>query len=643
VKRRAPYGSWRSPLGAEAALAAAVGLGDVAFDGAAALWQESRPAEQGRQVVVRRDANGRIADAHPPQFNARTRVHEYGGRAYAATGGLLIFSHLADQRLYRSDGGGAPRPISPEAALRYADLCIDARRGLVWCVREDHRAGGEPVNTLVALRSDGDAAGGRVVAQGRDFHAAPRLSPDGTQLAWLAWSHPDMPWDGCELWLADVAADGTLHGARHIAGSRDEAVQQPRWSPDGVLHCISDRSGWWNLYRWRSGTMQPLCPMEAEFGQPMWNFGLATYAFESAHTLACTYLRDGRGRLAKLDLRSGRLSRIDTPFTSFGSIDARPGQLLFSAASPLQPHAVCLLDLDSGRIDSLRSGSARMPDPAYTSVARPIGFPTEGGESAHAWYCAPTNADFEGPPGEKPPLLVMSHGGPTSMATDAYRPGIQYWTTRGIAVLDVNYGGSSGYGRAYRRRLDGQWGVVDVADCVNGARFLAQRGEVDGRRLIIRGSSAGGYTTLCALTFHDLFACGASLYGIGDLQTLAEDTHKFESRYLDRLVGPWPAARELYLARSPIHHLQRLMRPLILLQGSDDKVVPPEQSRRMHAALKARGVPVACLEFAGEQHGFRQLTNMVRALEAEAAFYARVLGFDLADALPPLHIDNLPS
>ena len=317
--------------------------------------------------------------------------------------------------------------------------------------------------------------------------------------------------------------------------------------------------------------------------------------------------------------------------------------MLFSAASPLQPNAVCLLDLDSGRIDTLRSGSARLPDPAYTSVAQPIVFPTEGGQSAHAWYYAPTNADFEGPPGEQPPLLVMSHGGPTSMATNAYRPGIQYWTTRGIAVLDVNYGGSSGYGRAYRQRLDGQWGVVDVADCVNGARFLAQRGDVDGRRLIIRGSSAGGYTTLCALTFHDVFACGASLYGIGDLQTLAEDTHKFEARYLDRLVGPWPAARELYVARSPIHHLQGLKRPLILLQGADDKVVPPEQSRRLHAALQERGVPVAYLEFEGEAHGFRQLPNMVRALEAEAAFYARVLGFELADPVPPLHIDNLPT
>ncbi|MCU0920694.1 MAG: prolyl oligopeptidase family serine peptidase [Burkholderiaceae bacterium] len=639
----APYGSWKSPLSAERAVAAGIGLGDVSFDGDSMLWQESRPAEKGRNVVMRRSADGTLQELNPAPFNARTRVHEYGGRAYLMHGGVLFFSHFADQRLYRVDPGLPPRPITPEAvALRYADLCADAQRGLLWCVREDHRAGGEPRNTLVALQAQGgDADGGRIAAEGHDFYAAPRLSPDGTQLAWLSWNHPDMPWDGCELWLADVNAQGRLQRPRRLAGSRAEAVQQPQWSPDGHLHFISDRSGWCNLYRWGAQGAEALCPMDAEFGQPFWNFGLATYAFASATQLVCCPIRRAVQQLAVLDTASLQLTPIATPFSSFGNLAAADGQVLFTGASPLQATSVGLLQLHDGRLEILRRGSSISADPDYSAVAEAIEFPSAGALSAHAFFYAPRNRDFQAPAGEKPPLVVMGHGGPTSMAANAYRAGIQYWTSRGFAVLDVNYGGSSGFGRAYRQRLDGAWGVVDVMDCIQGARYLVARGDVDGRRLIIRGGSAGGYTTLSALAFHDTFACGASLYGIGDLETLAKDTHKFEARYLDRLVGPWPAARELYLARSPIHHLDGLQRPLILLQGAEDAVVPPEQSRRMHAALKAKGVPVAYLEFEGEQHGFRDLKNIVRALEAEAFFYARVFGFTLADPVDPVPIDNL--
>jgi len=642
MPQTAPCGSWTSPLSAERAVAAGIGLSDVSFDGEAVLWQESRPAEKGRNVVMRRSADGRLQELNPAPWNARTRVHEYGGRAYLMEHGVLFFSHFADQRLVRVDPGQAPRPITPEAtALRYADLCADARRGLLWAVREDHRAAGEARNCLVALHADGDEQGGRIVAEGRDFYAAPRLSPDGTQLAWLSWNHPDMPWDGCELWLAEVDAAGHLQGPRRLAGSRSEAVQQPQWSPNGRLHFVSDRSGWWNLYRWGASGIEALCPMAAEFGQPFWNFGLCTYAFASARQLVCCIVRNAVSRLAVLDTASLQLREIDTPFSSFGNIAAADGRVLFTGASPLQPASVVLLQLDSGGLELLRRGSTLDVDLDFSSVAQAIEFPTADGVTAHAFYYPPHNRDYAAPAGEKPPLLVMGHGGPTSMAVDAYRPGVQYWTSRGIAVLDVNYGGSSGFGRAYRQRLDGQWGVVDVLDCIHGARFLVQHGKVDGRRLIIRGGSAGGYTALCALAFHDSFACGASLYGIGDLQTLAEDTHKFEARYLDRLVGPWPEARDTYIARSPIHHLDGLKCPLILLQGAEDQVVPPEQSRRMHAALKARGVPVAYLEFEGEQHGFRDAKNIVRALQAEAYFYARVFGFTLADAVEPVLIDNL--
>jgi len=641
MPQTAPYGSWKSPLCAERAVAAGIGLGDVSFDGDSTLWQESRPAEKGRNVLMRRDPDGTLQELMPAPWNARSRVHEYGGRAYLMHAGVLFFSHFADQRLYRVDPGQSPRPITPETALRYADLCADARRGLLWGVREDHRAGGEPRNTLIALQAEGDAEGGRVVAEGQDFYAAPRLCPDGTQLAWLSWKHPDMPWDGCELWLAEVDDAGRPHGARRLAGSRDEAVQQPLWSPDGRLHFISDRSGWWNLYRLGRDGVEALCPMEAEFGQPMWNFGLATYGFASTQRLVCSFISNAVSRLAVLDTATKALRTIDTPFSSIGNLAVSGERVLFTGASPLQAASVCLLQLGDGRIETLRRGSTLDADPAYSSLPEAIEFPTAGGLSAHAFYYPPRNRDFRAPAGERPPLLVMGHGGPTSMAANAYRAGVQYWTSRGIAVLDVNYGGSSGFGRAYRQRLDGLWGVVDVQDCIQGARFLVQRGDVDAQRLIIRGGSAGGYTTLSALAFHTCFACGASLYGIGDLQTLAEDTHKFEARYLDRLVGPWPEARALYLARSPLYHLEGLKCPLILLQGAEDKVVPPEQSRRMHAALKAKGVPVAYLEFEGEQHGFRDMKNIVRALEAEAFFYARVLGFDLADAVQPLAIDNL--
>ncbi len=642
-RRAAPCGSWVSPLDAARTVAAAVALSDCSLDGGDVLWQELRPSEQGRGVIVAAGADGGPHDLLSPPFDARTRVHEYGGRAYLRSRGVLFFSHGADQRLYRAEAGGAPRPITPAiepaAALRYADLCASPDGRRLWAVREDHRAGGEPRNELVVLDPDGDEGGGRVVAGGADFVAAPRCSPDGRRLAWLQWNHPDMPWDGCELWLAEVDVDGTLHGARRLAGGRDEAVQQPLWSPDGVLHFVSDRSGWWNLYRWQGDAAEPLCPLAAEFGEALWALGLATYGFTADGQIVCVVVQDGRSRLARID--RGRLAPIELPFSSFGSLAVADDVALFTAASPLRPSAVCRLDLGRGRLEVMRRSTALEPDPAWTAVAEPIRYAGSGGRDTHAFFYAPANPDFEPLPGERPPLIVMSHGGPTSRALDAYKPAIQYWTSRGIAVLDVNYGGSTGFGRAYRQRLDGAWGLVDVDDCVLGAQFLARRGDVDPKRLIIRGASAGGYTTLAALAFRDTFACGASLYGIGDLQTLAEDTHKFESRYLERLVGPWPAARALYEARSPIHHLDGLRCPLILLQGAEDKVVPPAQSRRMHAALKARGVPVAYVEFAGEPHGFRQAANIVRALQAEAAFYGRVLGFTPADPAEPLAIDNL--
>ena len=638
----APYGSWRSPISAALVATAGVSLNDIAIDGDDIYWLEGRPAEQGRVVVVRRAADGTIADVTPPGFNARTRVHEYGGAPYVVDRGTVYFSNFADQRLYRQAPGAAPQPITPEAPLRYADAVVDHGHNRLICVREDHSGSGEAVNTIAAIPLDG-LGEQRVLVAGADFYASPRLSPDGRSLAWLSWNHPDMPWDAAELWIAPVLSDGAPGIAQRIAGGAEDAVFQPQWGPDGTLYFVAERTGWWNLYRWRNGVVEPLCPMEAEFGLPMWVFSAGTYAVESAQRLVCSYITRGETRLATLDVASGVLAPLDLPFSDLGFSGPRAanGRVAFIGASPATPHTLMLLDLASGALTTIRRSSDIAVDPGYISTPRVIEFPTEGGLTAFAFYYPPHNRDFNAPAGDVPPLLVLSHGGPTGATSAAFDLGIQFWTSRGIAVVDVNYGGSTGSGRAYRQRLDGAWGMVDVDDCCNAARYLVAQGLADPQRLIIAGGSAGGYTTLAALTFRDVFQAGASYYGVGDLEALVRDTHKFESRYLDRLVGPYPERVDIYHARSPIHHVEQLNRPVIFLQGLEDKVVPPGQSETMVAALRVKGVPVAYLAFAGEQHGFRKADTIIRALEAELYFYSRILGFDLAEPVEPLVIENL--
>jgi dipeptidyl aminopeptidase/acylaminoacyl peptidase len=519
------------------------------------------------------------------------------------------------------------------------------------CVREDHRvAGSAAQNSIVSidLRAGQSPGGndnldaGQVLTIGNDFYSSPRLSPDGSQLAWLTWNHPNMPWNGTELWTGQLTTDGSLGSCARAAGGNEESIFQPEWSPDGVLYFVSDRTGWWNLYRAaRAGSTEPVTKMEAEFGRPQWVFGMPTYAFESESRIICTYGQHGTWHLASLDTLSGALERIECPYSHLSSICARPGRVVLVAGSPTEHMCLVQLDLATGRYSVLRRTGKTDVEAKYLSVPQPIEFPTEGGLSAHAFYYAPQNGDHTAPPGEKPPLLVISHGGPTGATSTALNLGIQYWTSRGIAVLDVNYGGSTGYGRAYRQRLDGHWGVVDVDDCVNGARYLVERGHVDGDRLAIRGGSAGGYTALSALTFRDTFSAGASYYGISDLEALTQDTHKFESHYLDRLIGPYPERRDLYVERSPIHFADRLSSPMILFQGLDDRVVPPNQAETMYDAVRAKGLPVAYLRFPGEQHGFRRAENIQRTLDAELYFYSRVFGFCSAEPVNPVPIANL--
>ena len=639
--QQAPYGSWKSPITSDLIVAESIGLGEIRLDGGDIYWSEMRPSEGGRNVIVRRTPDGRTADITPQPFNVRTRVHEYGGGAFAVSEGAVYFSNFADQRLYRQEPGGEPQPLTPEAELRYADGVIDRGRERMVCVREDHTGGGEAVNTIVSLDLE-HGGPGDVLASGNDFYSSPRPSPDGSRLGWLAWDHPNMPWDGTELWVAEVTADGSLGMAELVAGGAGESIFQPEWSPDGVLHFVSDRTGWWNLYRWRDGPVEVLQQMEAEFGVPQWGLGMSTYGFASPKRIICSYNRDGMSHIADLDTETLELKTVPTPFTEITRSGLRvvADRVVFGAGSPTMPGSLMLHDLSSGQTDLLRRSDDVEVDEGYLSRPRPIEFPTEGGVTAHAFFYPPANKDHAAPDGETPPLLVVSHGGPTGAASTTLDMQVQYWTSRGFAVLDVNYGGSTGYGTAYRRRLNGRWGIVDVDDCVNGARYLAERGEVDGERLAIRGGSAGGYTTLAALTFRDVFKAGASHYGISDLEAMTRDTHKFESRYLDTLIGPYPERRDLYVERSPIHHTDRLSSPLILLQGLEDEIVPPNQAEMMRDALRDKGLPVAYVAFEGEQHGFRKAENIKRALDGELYFYSRVVGFDLADPVEPVPIEN---
>ncbi|MEZ5932926.1 MAG: S9 family peptidase [Alphaproteobacteria bacterium] len=641
----AAYGTWSSPITPESLTEAQVGLGGVSVDHEDIYWLESRPEEAGRTVVVRRRSDGRAEDdLTPSPFNVRTRVHEYGGGAFAAMDGILLAANFADQRLYRLEPGRAPLALTPESqkTLRYADFAIDARRGIAFAVREDHRGNGEAVNSIVRIDLDGRENEGTIVAEGHDFFAAPRLSPDGRQLAFLSWDHPNMPWDATTLWLGDLDDEGALGDVRKVAGGEGVSVMQPCFSPEGRLHYVSDESGWWTLFRLGPDGAQPLCPMAAEFAVPAWGFGQSTYGFLGEDRLLAAYLQNGRWHLATLDTASGQLDDIDLPYTSVSSLGIANGQAVMRVGAPDRPAAIIALDPASGRHRVLKTSGALTISPDLISVPEAIAFPTEGGNTAHAFYYPPKNPDYASPQGAPPPpLIVKSHGGPTGNTSDQFNLATQFWTSRGFAVVDVDYGGSTGYGRAYRERLNGRWGEVDVLDCVNAAKYLAEAGKADPKRIAITGGSAGGFTTLAALAFHDLFSAGASHYGVSDLEALAKETHKFESRYLDNLIGPYPQAIDVYKARSPIHHVDGLTSPMIFFQGLEDVIVPPNQAEMMVEALRKKGIPVAYLAFEGEQHGFRKAETIHAVRRAELAFYGRVFGFEPADGFSDLVIENL--
>lgn len=630
-----PHGSWKSPITSSMIVEAAIKLGDIVIDGETLYWNETRPSEKGRSVVMKWE-KGKAVEITPSSYNARTRVHEYGGGAFTAHGGTVYFSNDQDQHFYAQSSEGSITDISQADKKRYANPLFDPQRNLLYAVQEEHHSEHHVVNTLVKI--DPKTHTITPIHEGWDFYGMPALHPQGTHLAFITWNHPNMPWDGTTLWVGELAPDGSLMHLKEVAGGISESIFQPEWSADGTLYFVSDRSGFWNLYSLGKKEVEACYPMEAEFGQPLWVFGVSRYAFLPNGKIASIFTVKGTDFLGMIDPEKRTLETLDLPFTCMGNLHAQGETLYFMGSSPTEVKS--LIRYDFKTVERLRVSKTLTIDLGYISLPETLEFPTEKGNTAFGFFYPPKNKDYQGT--DKPPLIVKSHGGPSAHVTSSLNLEIQFWTSRGFAFLDVNYGGSTGYGREYRERLKGNWGIVDIDDCVNGALYLADQGRVDREKMAIKGGSAGGYTTLAALTFRDVFKAGASYYGVSDLEALAQDTHKFESRYLDGLIGPYPQEKNRYITYSPIHHTDKLSCPVILLQGAEDKVVPPAQAEKMFEALKKKKIPVAYLLFEGEQHGFRLAENIKKSLDAELYFYAKIFGFKPADPLNPLTIHNLP-
>lgn len=638
---RLPYGSWPSPISAARISAGTLRLDQPQVRDEALYWVEGRPAEGGRCVLMRAHIKGDAVTQRealtPSPYSVKSRALESGGGAYTIHNNKVWFVNDADQCVYAIDTDGIHRVTQP-GAYRFADLQYDPARDRLLAVSEDHSSAGEPVCELVAIALNDGAL--TVLHAGADFYSTPRVSPDGKQLAWLAWNHPAMPWDATGLWMATFDANGELQTVAQVAGAADESIVQPEWSPDGVLHFVSDRTdGWWNIHRLESGRTVAVTRETAEFAVPRWAFGMRHYGFLPDGTLIAAFTCDGQWQLARIAAH-GEIETISQPFTAIEHLHTHGNAIALLGGAPDRPLTVAHISA-TGAFTSIVQATESDWLAGWFSRPEPVRFATTDNDQAYALYYPPTNPDCTAPAGELPPLLVKCHGGPTGATSSTLDMKTQFWTSRGFAVLDINYRGSTGYGRAYREKLYGQWGIADVGDCMAGAQYLVKQGRADPSRLCISGNSAGGFTVLAALTFHEVFAVGASYYGIGDLLSCMRDTHKFEAHYGDWLLGSLPESLAVYQARSPLLHATQLQCPVIFFQGLEDKVVPPDQARTMHAALQANGIATALLLFAGEGHGFRRATTIEQALNSELGFYGRVLGFEPADTLLPLAIDNL--
>ena len=677
----AAFGSWVSPIAAEDLAAGTVKFEQLALDGDDIFWVESRPDEKGRSVVVRMTADG-PRDITPAGFSARTLVNSYGGGAMAAKDGTVWFTNFAtsdfpqtkDQRVYAQTPGHFPKPITPRQPVHFADMVPDTERGVIFAVQErsDVLLHGQAQQTLVALDMQGSALP-ITVASGGDFYAAPRLSPDGKQLAWLTWDYPSMPWEGTRLQVADLDAQGNATGIRTIGGApatkidpglnpvlqnamrySDEAIAEPLWSPDGQLYCVSDRSEidgtrWWNIHRVDGDDLVAVTAEAAEFTSPLWRLGVSSYGFISETEVLAAYSRNGVWALALVDVTSGALSAVDLPYTSITHLRVGNGFAVFFGGTFNGPAELIRLDLETHETTVLRSANPGLSDAAKACFKAPetISFQVDDGkggtETSHAFYHAPYNPEYTNPTNERPPLIIVIHGGPSAAASSALSVDIAFFTSRGFAVLDTNYRGSTGFGRSYRQRIYGGWGVVDVADCVAGAEHLVAADKVDRYRIASRGGSSGGYTTLALATFTDILSAGASYYGISDLQMIAQDTDKLEAYYAALLVGPWPDAQKVFKGRSPLFHAGQINCPLIIFQGEDDPVVPPPQAHVLIDSLMDRKMPVAWEFFPGEGHGFKQKAHLIQSLEEELSFYGAIMGFTPAGHLAQPAIENWPA
>ncbi len=630
----APYGSWSSPVSIDDVTGATVGLVGGTMDGDDVYWVESHASQRGRASLWRQAGDGTRTELTPDHY-VRSTVHEYGGGAWAVSQGVVVFSHFPSNVVYVIDGG-VPRAITPDGPFRYAAFAFTPDRTRLVCVREDHTDSDiECVNTLVILDLTSDnAEGGVVVASGADFYGPPTVARDG-RLAWCEWDHPNMPWDSTRIMVGDL----TGRTPEQVGGGAGVSAVHPRWDSDGSLVFLSDESGYWNFRRLVGTEVVALHEEPYEFCGPAWILSGAPYALLGEDRIGCTWRVDGITRVGILEA-DGALSPYDIGGVEIGVQGGGPDRSVVAVSYADRPAELGVLDWRDGSYTTLRRSSERVLSPQWVSRAEQVSWEGPQG-TVHAWYNPPVNPDFAGRDDELPPVIVISHGGPTSFTPGGFDWADQFWTSRGIGVLDVNYGGSTGYGRAYRERLRGAWGIVDVQDCADGARSLASRGLADPDRLVIKGGSAGGYTTLQALVSSDVFAAGISSYGIGELAMMTADTHKFESRYLDGLIGPYPETADRYVERSPVHHLDRLSCPMLIMQGLDDRVVPPNQAEVMAAAVRAKGLPVALLMFEGEGHGFRRSDTIRATYEAQLSFLGQVFGFTPAGEWPILQVENL--
>jgi len=618
---------------------------EIQVDGTNVFWILPRPQEGGRNTLMQRSEDGSIAEILPADYNMRTRVHEYGGGDYCIHEGTIIFSNGADQRLYLFSPNSEPISLTAappaDESWRYADGCIAPDGRTLLCIHERHLSTGAVKNEIVAIEINGTSTIHPIV-QGSDFYASPRLSPDGKKVAWLSWDHPRMPWDGTELWIAEVQSDDSVTLVEKIAGGESEWISNPAWSPNGDLFFLSDRSNWSNLYRWDGVKVEQVFEISADLDRPAWAFGYTRYAFLSHGRIAFVYWEDGIEHLGLYDPVSSSYKKIAADYSAIPYITSNDeDELWFLGGNFQMTPSVVRLKMNGSNPEVVYRNSTFDFASGYISNPQPIEFPTSDGQVAHAQYYSPTNKEFSAPPDELIPLIVRCHGGPTSASHPFLQPTFQYFTSRGFGILDVNYRGSSGYGRFYREALKGKWGIYDTQDCIAAALYLVDRGEADPKRLIMRGGSAGGWTTLCALTFHDLFKAGAIYYGIADAEKLAKTTHKFEANYLEYLIGPYPDESQLYIERSPIHHTDSISCPLIVFQGLDDKVVPPSQAKNLVKTLREKKLPHAYLTFSGEGHGFRLAESTKRSLEAELSFYAQIFAFDLSDPFDMITIPYL--